>query len=274
MQQIILFLINNKTGLVFIILLTVALGLTFKAHTYHNSKLVSSANFITGNVLGTSENIYQYFDLKIQNEILLEENESLRNKLLNFPSAVDTIQPNLDYITDTLYRVQKAKVISNYYDKIDNYLLIKGGSNDNIKEDLGVISSKGIVGIIEDVSPEFSRVISILNTNTSINAKLKRTSHFGTLTWDGKDPNILSLIDVPRSAPVQMGDTITTGGRSLIFPENVPIGIISDFELDENIGYFSISVKLFNDMTNLKHIYVVENTIKEEAYELLNPEQP
>lgn len=274
MQQIILFLIKNKTGLVFIILMTIALGLTFQAHTYHNSKLVSSANFLTGSVLGTSKNIYQYFDLKTQNEILFEENETLRRQLLNLTPAGDTLKTDLEFITDTLYSIKKAKVVSNYYDKVDNFLLIKGGEKDSIREDLGVISSKGIVGIVQDVSQEFSRVISILNTNTSINAKLKKTYHFGTLTWDGKDPNILSLIDVPRSAPVQKGDTITTGGRSLVFPENVPIGVISDFELNENIGYYSISVKLFNDMTNLKHVYVIENTRKEEAYELLNPEQP
>lgn len=85
---------------------------------------------------------------------------------------------------------------------------------------------------------------------------------------------MMSLVDVPRSAPVKTGDTITTGGRSLIFPEGVPIGIIDDFELNENIGYYTISVKLFNDMTNLKHVYVIENTRKEEAYELLNPTQP
>ncbi|MBZ9777986.1 rod shape-determining protein MreC [Psychroflexus sp. CAK8W] len=274
MQQIILFLIKNKTGLVFIILMTIALGLTFKAHTYHNSKVVSSANFVTGNVLETSEGISQYFGLKTQNEILAEENEALRKKLLNLSPSEDTLESQLDFITDTLYRIQKSTVISNYYDKIDNFLLIKGGVKDSIKEDLGVISSKGIVGIIEDVSKEFSRVISILNTNTSINAQLKKTNHFGTLTWDGKDPNILSLVDVPRSAPVKVGDTITTGGRSLIFPENVPIGIISEYELDENVGYYNISVKLFNDMTNLKHVYVIENTRKEEAYKLLNPEQP
>ncbi|MFO7744897.1 MAG: rod shape-determining protein MreC [Psychroflexus sp.] len=274
MQQIILFLIKNKTGLVFIILMTIALGLTFKAHTYHNSKVVSSANFITGNILGTSESIYQYFDLETQNKILLEENELLRRKILNLSFTEDTLESNLDFITDTLYRIQKTTVVSNYYDKIDNFLLIEGGVKDSIKEDLGVISSKGIVGIVQDVSQGYSRVISILNTNTSINAQLKKTSHFGTLTWDGKDPNILSLVDVPRSAPVRVGDTITTGGRSLIFPENVPIGIISEYELDENVGYYNISVKLFNDMTNLKHVYVIENTSKKEAYELLNPEQP
>ncbi|SDG46286.1 rod shape-determining protein MreC [Psychroflexus sediminis] len=274
MQQIILFLIKNKTGLVFIILLTIALGLTFQAHTYHNSKVVSSANFISGNILGTSESVDQYFDLKTQNEILLEENEMLRTKLLNMSSSEDTLESTLDYISDTLYKVQKARVISNYYDKIDNYLLIEGGTNDSIQQDLGVISSKGIIGIVIDASKEFSRVISILNTNTSINAKLKKTNHFGTLTWDGKDPNLMNLVDVPRSAPVKLGDTIATGGRSLIFPENVPIGVINDYELNENLGYYTISVKLFNDMTNLKHVYVIEDTRKEQAYELLNQEEP
>ncbi len=271
MQQILLFLTKNKTGLVFIVLFSVALGLTFQAHTYHNSKLISSANFITGNLLSTSESVNQYFDLKTQNEILFEENEALRHQLHNLALTED-LEENVDFEIDTLYKIKKAKIISNNYDKPDNFLLIKGGSNAGIKEDLGVISSKGLVGIIQDVSADFSRAISILNTNSSINAKLKKTYHFGTLTWDGKDPNILSLIDVPRSAPVEVGDTITTGGRSLIFPEHIPIGTISSFELNENIGYFSISVKLFNDMTNLKHIYIIENTKKAEAHELLNPD--
>lgn len=274
MQQILLFLIKNKTGLVFIILMTVAMGLTFKAHTYHNSKFISSANFITGNVLGTSEDISQYFDLKTQNQILSEENETLRKLLYNSNRDLDSIFEPLDFISDSLYKVQKTTVISNNYDKIDNFLLIEGGIKDSIKQDLGVISSKGVVGIVQDVSQNFSRIISILNTNTSINAKLKKTFHFGTLTWDGNDPNVMSLVDVPRSAPVQKGDTITTGGRSLVFPENIPIGVIEDFELDENVGYYSIYVRLFNDMTNLKHIYIIENTRQDEAYELLNQEQP
>lgn len=270
MQQIIVFLTRNKTGLMFMVLMAVALGLTFKAHTYHNSQVVSSANLITGTVLQGSENINQYFDLQVQNEILVEENEALRDQLLNSSLENDTISPQLNFIKDTLYKIQKTKIISNNYDKLDNFLLIDGGLNDSIKQDLGVISSKGIVGIVQNVSSNFSRVISILNTNTSINAKLNKSSHFGTLTWDGNSPNVMRLIDVPRSAPVKKGDTISTGGRSLVFPENVPIGVIEDFDLDENVGYYSISVKLFNDMTNLKYVYVIENTRKEEALQLLN----
>ena len=272
MQQITVFLTRNKTGLMYIILMGVALGLTFKAHTYHNSQVVSSANLVTGTVLQGSANINQYFNLKTQNQILVEENEILRNKLLNSTLESDTTIAKLDFIRDTLYRIQKAKVVSNHYDKLDNFLLIGGGVNDSIKQDLGVISSHGIVGIVQSTSSNFSRVISILNTNTSINAKLKTTSHFGTLTWDGQDPGVMRLVDVPRSAPVQKGDTISTGGRSLVFPEDVPIGIVEDFNLDENVGYYRISVRLFNDMTNLEHVYVIENTRKEEAIQLLNPD--
>ena len=68
MQQIILFLIKYKTDLVFILLLIFALNLTFQAHTYHNNTFISSANYITGNILETSERVHDYLDLKSQNE--------------------------------------------------------------------------------------------------------------------------------------------------------------------------------------------------------------
>lgn len=270
MQQIIVFLIRNKTGLVFILLFSVAFALTLKSHSYQNSRFVSSTNFVTGSVLELSADIQTYFDLKTQNEILVEENKKLRHQIFNFKPEIDTTLVEFHFEMDSLYEVKKSKVISNNYDAIDNYILIEGGSNDSIFEDSGVISSLGIVGIIDKVGANYSRVISILNTNASINAKLKKTNHFGTLTWNGKNPNITNLIDVPRSAPVKLGDTITTGGRSLVFPDNVNIGVIENFELDENVGYYKIDVKLFNDMTNLGKVYVIRNTRKPEVLELIN----
>ncbi len=52
---------------------------------------------------------------------------------------------------------------------------------------MGVINSLGIVGIIDNVSKNYATVISILNTKSKINAKIKHSDHFGTLTWDGKN---------------------------------------------------------------------------------------
>ncbi len=106
--------------------------------------------------------------------------------------------------------------------------------------------------------------MSILNSNSQINAKLKKSNHFGILVWKGGDPNLVDLVDVQSKAPVKQGDTIVTGGKSTIFPEGIGIGIIDQFELDPTENFYSIKVRLFNDMTNVGHVYVIENLDREE----------
>ena len=91
--------------------------------------------------------------------------------------------------------------------------------------------------------------------------------HFGFLKWDGKDPNTAQLIQIPRLAPLVVGDTIVTGGKSTIFPKGILIGTIEDFELGDDDSYI-IDVALFNDMTNLKYVYIIENKHSEEILQL------
>ena len=124
---------------------------------------------------------------------------------------------------------------------------------------MGVITSKGIVGIVKNTSANYSTVQSILNTNSQINTKLKKSNHFGSLIWNTKNPHIVQLIDIPRLAPLIIGDTVVTGGRSTIFPEGLLVGIINDFSLNENNNSYTLNIQLFNDMTNLEHVYIIEN---------------
>ena len=65
----------------------------------------------------------------------------------------------------------------------------------------------------------------------SINAKVKNTNHFGSLSWDANNFQIMNLDDVPKSALIKNGDTIQTGGMSSIFPEDIPIGTIIEYSL-------------------------------------------
>jgi rod shape-determining protein MreC len=264
MQQIFNFLIRNKNNILFLLLLSLSLFLTIQSHSFHKSKFISSANFVTGGIYGRAANIQNYFHLEDYNQRLLEENKQLRSLLAN---VKDTTA--LEHVTDStlvegIYTFRTARVINNNYSKIDNYITLDQGSNSGIKTEYGVITSQGIVGIIDHVTKRYSRAISILNTNSRINAQLKKSFHFGSLVWDGKDPNVVQLIDVPRLAPVQEGDTIVTGGRSLIFPQGIPIGKIEDFVLDQNESYYTLNIRLFNDMTNIGHVYIIENEDKEE----------
>ncbi|WP_027393895.1 rod shape-determining protein MreC [Aquimarina latercula] len=271
MQQIINFLIRNKNFLLFLLLLFFSLILTIQSHSYHKSKFISSTNFLSGGVYGWRYSITNYFGLKNKNERLLEENESLRNQLSLLTK--DTIATTF---TDTTsfgkpYTFIKGNVYKNDYSKADNYILINKGEKDGIKADMGIITDRGIVGIVENTSKNYSRVISILNTNSRINAGLKKSNQYGSLVWNGKDPNIVQLETVPRQAILKKGDTIITNGRSTIFPRGIGIGTILNYELDQNQSYFLIDIQLFNDMTDIGFVYAIKSNDATEIKLLENP---
>ena len=263
MQQIIFFLIRNKNFLLFIVLFSISIFLTIQSHSYHKNNFVNSSNSITGGIYTIKSSITNYFNLREENEILIDENTRIRIQLESYKSKV--INQNID--TNSIlskYYFVSAKVINNSFSKTKNKLTIDKGQRDSIQLDLGVITSRGIVGIIDNVSNKYATIQSILNTNSQINAKLKNAKHFGSLVWNTKDPNVIQLIDIPRLAPVKIGDTIVTGGKSTIFPEGILIGAVIDFELTEDKNSQNLNIQLFNDMTNLQHVYIIDNLDSQE----------
>lgn len=267
MQQIVNFILKNSNRLLFLLLLVISLSLTIQSHSYHKSKIISSANFFTGGIYERVNNINEYFNLKSQNEELAMENARLKSLLFNKKDT--TKLPEIDSIkgvkkTDIIV----SKVIHNSYSVFENYLTINNGSASGIKRNMGVINSAGIVGIVDKTSKNYATIISILNVKSQINAKLKKSNHFGSLVWNGKSTGFVQLIDVPRLASVRKGDTIVTGGQSIIFPENIGIGTIDKVYIEEDTNFYVIQVKLFNDMTNLGHVYIIKNKDAEEITNL------
>ena len=267
MQQIIFFLIRNKNFLLFIALFSISIFLTIQTHSYHKNKFVNSSNAITGGIYSIKSSITDYFNLREKNKILINENTRIRKQLESYKSKVVNQNIDTSSILSKYYFVS-AKVINNSFSKTKNKLTINKGKRDSIQLDLGVITSKGIVGIIDNVSNKYATIQSILNTNSQINAKLKNVKHFGSLVWNAEDPNVIQLIDIPRLAPVKTGDTIVTGGRSTIFPEGILIGTVIDFELTEDENSQNLNIQLFNDMTNLEHVYIINNIDTQEIINL------
>ena len=259
MQQIINFVIRNKTFLLFLLLFGLSLFLTIQSHSYHMSKFINSANFFTGGIYKTSHGVGQYLNLKEENKALIEENKKLKNIVFNL--ELDTLR--VSKIDSTLlgdhFRFTSADVLKNSYTLTNNYLTINKGKKDSIKQDFGVITSKGIVGIVENTSNNYATVLSILSNKNRINAQLKKTSHIGSLVWNGKSEEFVQLIDISKFAPVAVGDTIMTGGQSAIFPKGILIGKVEDFSMDVGGDTYTINVRLFNDMTNIGHVYIIEN---------------
>ncbi|MFV8352285.1 rod shape-determining protein MreC [Flavobacterium sp. XS2P14] len=267
MQQIFNFIFKNSNRLLFLLLLGVSLTLTIQSHSFHRSKIISSANFLSGGVYERVNVLNEYLNLKTQNDALALENAQLKNLLFNRKDT--TLVQKLDSIKGVKPSdIVVSKVIHNSYNVHENYLTLNSGELEGIKPDMGVINSLGIVGIIENTSPNYATVISILNKKSQINAKIKKSNHFGSLIWNGKSTGFVQLVDVPRLAAIRKGDTIVTGGQSVIFPENINIGTIDKIEIDNQTNYYTITVRLFNDMTNLGHVYIIKNKDREEITNL------
>ena len=258
MQQIFNFIFKNSNRLLFLLLLITSLTLAIQSHSYHRSQMVNSANAMTGTVYEEINEIKTYFSLKQQNDKLAHENASLRKLLFNQKDSSTALVKDSVKGYDRLDVIQ-SKIINNSYNTPENYLTINTGTLKGVHPDMGVISSQGIVGVIEKVSSNYATVISVLNIKSKINAKVKRTNHFGSLIWKAKNAGYVQLVEIPRLASVKKGDTIVTGGISKIFPENIPVGIIDKIYMDTETNYYTVDVRLFNDMTNLNHVYIIKN---------------
>jgi len=270
MQQLIFFLQKYKYFLYFLLLQIIAFGLTINNNSFHKSKFITSTNFVTGNAYKTSSGITSYFSLGKQNDLLAIENESLKNQIDLLKKQIENnqIQSIEDSITSKQnFSYTTGKVISNDYSKNHNYLTLNIGETSGVKKEMGVINNQGIIGITEHTSTNFTRVQSILNTSFKINAKFKNNNHFGTLAWNGEDYNIMQLTDIPRQANYIVGDTIITGGKSAIFPEGILVGTVIN-KPESKSAINSIDIKLFNDMSDIKYIYVIKNFNKTEIRNL------
>lgn len=273
MQQLIFFIQRFKYFLFFLLLEFIAIGFIYTNLTFQKSKFVNSTNIIVGGLYELKSNIVDYFKLKSTNELLAAENARLRNEiqrkyfLTSFNDS--TVVDSTKYFQK--FTFTSGKIINNSYHKDFNFLTLDIGKNQGIEKEMGVINSKGIVGVIDNTSNRYSRLQSVLNKNSKINARLKNTNYFGSLEWNGENYQTVQLLDIPRQANLKIGDTIETDGKSAIFPEGILIGTISKINQGNSINN-RVFVNLFNDMSNLGTVYVIKNFDKKEIKTLENVE--
>ena len=266
MLQIFKFFSTNKILLLFLFLEFVAIIFIFRTHSYQQSTYITSSNRFAGNVLKKTNSIYEYFHLKNKNEDLIKENVQLKNQLEHY---IQLNKPVTEVINDSLlkYSYIEAAVIKSSFLKNDNFITLDKGTADGIHPNMGVILPNGIVGITLNVSKHYTTVMTILHSKSSINVKFKKNYHFGSLQWNGKTFTKAQLLDIPIQADIKIGDTIVSGGHSIFFPDQIPIGTIAEVKY-ANKAFEKIDVKLFADFSALHTVYVVTNKFRDEQANL------
>jgi len=266
MQSIINSIFKNRKLIIYLFLSFITFNYLYNNSSVHYSGFGKTGTFISGSTSNIFSYINSYFNLRQENNRLIEENLELKkieSKFIDISGTKDIAEGKID-------KTISAKVILNSINKSKNIIVINKGKLSGIQKEMGVISSKGVVGIIKNITSNYSSIISLLNTDLKINAILKESSTLGSLSWNGLDPRIVQLNDIPLSSSIKVGDTIVTGGMSFYFPKGIPIGKIEDYDNSSLEGYYSINVSIFNDFSSLSNLYVLERTDNDEIKSLLN----
>ena len=212
-------------------------------------------------IWGWTEGVRYYFSLDEQNRALAEENLKLRDALnrytdLDSEADLDAILSQLppsgfDYIC--------AKVTKMSGNKQHNYLIIDKGSDDGVAVQDGIVTSCGVVGIVEAVGDHYAYAISLRNKEMSISARLGLSGASGPMSWDGRSARGAILREIPLQYRFEAGDTVYTSGHSSIFPPDIPLGVTGKAKI-VNGATWEIEVEMFQDYSTLKYVAVVQNT--------------
>ena len=270
MRNLGIFFIRYYSFFLFLFLEVIAFSMLFNSNNYQSASFFNSSNKISGKIFSISSNVESFVNLSIVNDSLSIENARLKNQVL---SERYSNKINTGVYTDTSMSFQQytyiqAKVINNTILKRNNYLTLNRGRIHGIRKNMGVICGDGIVGIVKDVSDHYCSVISFLHKDARISAQLNSSKDFGSLVWDGLNPKIASLRDIPTHVKVKIGDSITTTGFSSIFPENVMVGKVNSVSQKNGDNFFEVSINLSTNFSTLRYVYVVSDILADEKVKI------
>ncbi|MDR1525872.1 MAG: rod shape-determining protein MreC [Tannerella sp.] len=269
MQKLLAFLISKRHWILFLLFETISFVLIYRNNAYQRNMMLSSANTITGGISLAANTVFSYLDLQHVNRQLLERNSLLEMEVLRLQEqlkmmSLDTVRPAPDYT----YEYISAGIANSTTNYVNNYITINKGFKDGIRPDMGVVSPLGIVGIVMTVNEHYSVVISLLNTKSKVSCKVKNTSFFGPLSWNGDDVKYAYLEELPTHATFQVGDTIVTSGNSAIFPPDLIVGIVESYGKQRDDNFYSLKVRLATDFQSLNIVYVIVNHLQEEQWKI------
>lgn len=277
MRKLLEFLVSKRHWFLFILLEIISFVLIYRNNAYQRNIILSSANVVTGRIASVSGSVTSYMDLREINRDLSERNGQLELELLQIQEQLEALQADTvlfeGFAPDSSelsfpYDFVMARVIYNSVSHISNFITINKGKKDGILPDMGVVSDKGVVGLVSTVSEDMALIIPILNPKFNLSCKVKGNSYFGSMTWNGRNIQYANLEQLPRHVEFVQGDTIVTSGFSTIFPPGIIVGTIHSFEKEKDDNFFSLEVKLSTDFTSLSNVRVLRNYRQQEQRSL------
>ncbi len=218
-------------------------------------------SYVADGVNGFFEVFTDYDKLKAENEALRAELDSLREDAYN----ADILQRENDWLKDYIsfaddhpgFELTDARVIAKETDSYSTLLTLDRGSIHGVKKDMPVITADGVFGHVVEVGLDFCTVQSIIETDASVGAYVKRSGASGVVEGDGdlRSGGQCRMGYISTDADIRIGDKIyTSGGASSTYPAGLYIGTVVSFDSDESTRSLSATVTPAVDLTNIEAI--------------------
>jgi len=250
---------------IFIMLEIAALAMLSRSSTLQNIWINRASHRVSAAIWGGGEKLRNYFALEKKMDELAEENSELKRQLRYYQrkeyleneqnAGPQTEKLPFSYISSSIARISRNGV--------HNYIILNKGYADGVKPQSGIISSKGVIGIVSAVDEHYSYGLTLMNTDISVSARVKNTGYLAPVVWDGIHRDKAILKDIPLHHAITPGDTIVTSGLSSIFPPDIPIGIAGESKAIDG-SFQNVSITLLQDFSTVKYATIVYNLEKDE----------
>jgi len=169
----------------------------------------------------------------------------------------DRIAALLDYTRareDEEYLV--ADVIGRDISAFTRVIFINRGARDGVTEGMPVVTEKGLVGRVTQVSANASQVLLITDPISAVNARLLNSRAEGSVLGQAGG---LRMTYIDLNATLQEGDTAVTSGLGGNFPEGIIIGQVTSIRQFQFELFQEAEIRSLNDFDRLETVLVITN---------------
>ena len=211
-------------------------------------------------------------NLESYNTGLIEENTRLKKELEAIKTMMgdSLMMKRVSHLPDSIksnFHFIPAKVVMNNTANRINYFYLNKGAIDGVREYMGVVTPKGILGIVNSVSENACSVVSIISQGISVSAKIKNSEIYGPVIWSGNSRDEGILTEIPHHLQVNIGDTVVTSGLSSVFPSNIPIGIIKSTSMSK-AGFQDVKIEYTENYKKVMLVTITGGKLFDEIEEL------
>ncbi|MBO4468758.1 MAG: rod shape-determining protein MreC [Bacteroidales bacterium] len=244
---------------IFILLEVAAISMLHSSSVLQDIWLNRASHRVSGWLWGSGNRIAGYFQLNSRNKALQEENARLGEELRKYRE----LEKSEEYLShagaaDDGFDYIFAHIVKMGTNSQRNYIIVDKGLLDGVGPDCGVVTSEGVVGVIDAADSHLAYGRTLMNPSMHVSVRIGRAGVAGPMSWNGRSTRGAVVSGIPLGYKAEVGDTLWTSGYSAIFPAEIPVGVVTGSSTRSGAAQ-DVQVQLLQDFRALDYVTVVRN---------------